>query len=339
MKSKIIENVNENKPLAEQRQLGYLDEIFKFVDSGEMQKHLFEWLTHGRDRHELNCAAIICHAPAQLEHKLQSLKLLVKDYKFEGLGRYIGEIEDILADCHDSHTGMGFELHMYDRLTPKTCQSFGEAVAHLKEVRKSGDVLDNITDSRLRYGQTNIIKIIYEGYEPTYIFLNDGGEALYYDASPNKHVKMPGKFQFCVPFQPGDVVTTDCRPFSPPKKILILENDDTFDRIDFHGVTCLFVNEYEKLDIGYFKYNEFLKHPIRNHVSAMYRAETYTGELTKTDSPMGVLAKKIKKNPELGRRLYRYISRYSVNNLRSCECPHIGAYGVEWGRLEQMLSV
>ena len=337
MKSKTVTDVDKVVDI----RTDYIDETLKFVESEEMREHLRKWLTDKNNSNRKSyCAAIVRHAPVPIEQKLAALKSFIEQHKFEGIRNYVDEFQNVLnARYEGSADNIEFNVSMHDRLNSRTFGSFDEAAEYIKQVRKSGDVLSSNECFRSRYGQSNVIE---RHHEPTgdsiYWLLNDDGDILYFDVLPDKFRKIPCSFVFTVPFNPGDIVVADCTPFASPKRVLILENYDTFDSVDRHGVTCLFINDHENLDVGYFKSNEFLRFPTRTHVSAMYRAKTYTGELTKTEEPMGVLSAAIKEKPELGRRIYRFIYRYSSNNL-ICECPRTQPFGVEWERLKRTFSI
>jgi hypothetical protein len=134
--------------------------------------------------------------------------------------------------------------------------------------------------------------------------LNESGEILYSEYFSDQ---TPGILNLPIPFAPGDIVMTDCRPFGHEQKVLILENSDTFDFVDGYGVTCLFVNMYGNIDGGCFKANAFSPNSEDRYVSGLYRAKTFTGELTEDEAPLEVIRKAIKDNPKLGRDLCRYV--------------------------------
>ena len=150
-----------------------------------------------------------------------------------------------------------------------------------------------------------------------YWFLDDAGEILYYEFSDEpthrKPFVIPGRLSYTVPFQPGDIIATDCSPFAEQKKVLILENNDTLDSVDGQGVTCLFINDDNKIDVGYFKLNEFLRYPRHTYVSALYRAKLFDGELTEAEAPLGIISTAVKGSPKLEREIFVYVSQRKLS--------------------------
>ena len=124
--------------------------------------------------------------------------------------------------------------------------------------------------------------------------------------------EIPGRLNLPTPFAPGDIVVADCRPFWDKKIVLILENNDAFDFVDGDGVTCLFLNDSNDIDVGYFKSNEFLTYPDLTHVSVLYRAKRYMGELSEPESILKVIGKAVKDNPELGNIIFRRLRMFWI---------------------------
>ena len=333
----------------------YIEDCLQFVESEEMRKSLFEWLMQYL-RHIENCNEIIFHAPVPLEQKVELLKSLGK-YKgtefLEEFGEYGLKLQRAIDECYN-HRGAKnpasteYILSMYKHPKDICTQfaSFDEAVECIKQVNSQNDgvVFENDSSDIIEEAKINIIEkriLGTEWWNSCYIYwiLNDAGEILYYEYSDydicGESYEAPGRLRFYVPFKPGDVIITDCSPFEPAKKVVILENKDTFGSTDYDNVTCMFVNDRGNIDVGYFKLNEFLRNPISTYVSVMYRAKTYTGELTEAEMPLGIISNAIKENPELGHKIYRY-----VDNIRSCynlSAPKssILYVGANWKRLQK----
>ena len=146
----------------------------------------------------------------------------------------------------------------------------------------------------------------------------------------NDDGEIPGRLNLPIPFTPGDIVIADCRPFGDMKKVLILENNDTFNFVDGDGVTCLFLNDSNNIDVGLFKANEFLTYPDLTHVSAQYRARLYTGELSEPESILKIIGEVVKVNPELGPVIFRRLCMFRIpvfdrpRNIGSFDCKRFG---------------
>jgi hypothetical protein len=289
------------------------------------------------------------------EQKVALCKPLSK-YKgiefFDELGYMFQFIKEDLEEFYDNGgvnnpTGTEYRLYMHDQPkdTYEQFESFNEAVKHIKQVRTRNNGIVSETDnlSSHEFGRTNILeKWVHENKDDrlkSYLLLDDNAEMLYYDRSTDAIRRapyaIPGRLSFYVPFKPGDIVVADCSPFAPAKKVVILENNDTLECADSYGVTCLFINDYGNIDVGYFKSNEFLKQPKQTYVSVMYRAKTYTGELTEAESPLGIISNFIKEKPELGHKIYRYVDKlqiYSDAIARTLSRDYVGA---SWKRMKK----
>jgi hypothetical protein len=145
--------------------------------------------------------------------------------------------------------------------------------------------------------------------------------------------EIPGRLGFPTPFALGDIVITDCRPFGERRNVVILENNDTFNYVDGDGVTCLFLNDSNNIDVGYFKSNEFLTYPDLTHVSVLYRAKRYVGELPESESMLKVISEAVKANPGLGNIIFRRLCMFRIpvfdrpRNIGAFDCKR---FGISW---------
>ena len=108
-----------------------------------------------------------------------------------------------------------------------------------------------------------------------------------------------------VPFQPGDIITADCRPFAKERHVLILEIGDH----DCCGLQCLFIYPNGKMAMAAFKHNSFLRRSFLegSHISGLYRATCYQGDLKSDEAPLSSISNAIKANPILGSIIWKYI--------------------------------
>ena len=320
-------------------------EALKFVEPGEMSNHLFKWLMNSGTNLNERCADIILGAPVSLEHKLQTLKQLE-------LREYAQKVKSALNERYKHRgdnknpPGTVYRLIMYDHPegSCKIFNSYDDATEYIRRTRT------HITseDKKLvnhEHGRTDIIEkwVTVGGDEKlcVYWFLDDTRNILYYDhtTDPKQRVPIaiPGRLNFPVPFKPGDIVATDCRPFAKERRVVILENADTLTSVDANNVTCLFLNDNNAIDVGYFKANEFLRNPEATYVSTMYRAATYKGELTKSETPLEIISQAIKSDTKLGNKIFGYLVMQRVSTLggRYDADPAPGKYyGTDWRLLQ-----
>ena len=322
-----------------------IDETMKFIESPEMASHLRKWLLYDETDTEGRCADIIRGAPVSLEHKLQTLKRL-------GLQGHAREVGDALNERHGHRGGCKnppgtvYRLLMYDQPEGvcKMFNSYDNAIDCIKRTR-TGLVSDRRGFANHRHGRTDVIEkwIAVNGGEKLHIhwFLDDAGNVLYHDFPSNDGrrvpVGIPGRLRFPVPFKPGDMVDTDCRPFAGERKVVVLENADTPASVDGNNVTCIFVNGHNNIDAGYFKSNDFLDDPEATYVSVMYRAVTCKGGYASVGSPLETIADAVRKNARLGNKIFGYMVMRRVSALCGRYEGDASAgkyYGTEWKTLK-----
>ena len=320
-------------------------ETLKLVEPGVMGNCLFKWLMNSGPNLIERCADIILHAPAPLEQKLQVLKQLELKEHANGVRHALNERYKHRGD-NKNPPGTVYRLIMYDHPegTCKVFNSYDDAVDYIQRTR-THFVSDEKKLVNHEHGRTDIIEkwVTVGGDEKLYVywFLDDARDVLYYDYSTDAKQRVPaaipGRLNFCVPFKPGDIVATDCRPFAKEHKVVILENADTLDSVDASNVTCLFINDNNGIDVGYFKANDFLGKPESTYVSVMYRATTYTGELAKSETPLGVISSAVKNDATLGNKIFAFLvgQRASTTNGRydGDTQPH-KYYGTDWKLLQ-----
>ena len=78
-----------------------------------------------------------------------------------------------------------------------------------------------------------------------------------------------------VPYQPGDILYVDCRPYSQPAYCIITEVGD-----DCCGVQCLYPGKDGAFHSGAFKHGNYFEgaYGVKQYLSPLYRAERYEGE-------------------------------------------------------------
>ena len=365
MKTKKVPEVSKNS-IKGGSTMAIIEKVLEFIESEEIRNHLRNWFENGKGCDKYTCAEIIFNAPVPIEQKLQGLNLFIKKCKEED--GYLSKVEGITLEYveeialeieialreryrdendNENPEGTEFKLFMYDKPNePCKFNSFDEAAEHIRQVRKQdNDVSNNKTSGNPEHPRINIVEkwVPYEICDPEldiYWLLNDSGEILYYvfsaDSSSRTVEIIPGRLKFSVPFKPGDIIVADCSPFAKEKRVVILENNDTLDEVDANNVTCLFINNYDNIDTGYLKFNEFLQYPRQTHTSVLYRAKTFTGELPENEKVLGIVSDAVKTNPDLGFRIFRYFESFK-NSVAIHFNPEENSlsYGVKWKQFKE----
>ena len=107
-----------------------------------------------------------------------------------------------------------------------------------------------------------------------------------------------------VPFEIGDIITIDCRPFVPVKHAVILEKGDNWGCC---GVQCVWIAENGKIRTGALKHSTLFDDKSFIRVSPLYRAEVFDGELPQMEQPLGEISKFAYRDEEKGRNFGKYM--------------------------------
>lgn len=107
-----------------------------------------------------------------------------------------------------------------------------------------------------------------------------------------------------VPFEIGDIITIDCRPFAPVKQGVIIEKGDNWGCC---SVQCAWITESGQVKMGAFKHTSVFNDKSFVRVSPLYRAEVFDGELPPEEQPLKEISKFVYRDEEKGRNLWNYI--------------------------------
>jgi hypothetical protein len=320
--------------------MNYLDETLKLIESEEMRKHLrtSDWAFAGREGY----TAIVTNAPAPLEKKIPVLDLIAEqtesnpedenefdpakmataartalDERYNNnppgtvfmVNRYF---------CHEHYEGENTLFTTYDaafRFIKETEETDGEEYSECiwYQIDKWIPAEDGKMEEAFGWTLNAADEIWYFDNRLDY---NPAEEGFYCIIGDNYILTT-----LTVPFQPGDIILADCRPFAEERRVLILEilNDGG----DCCGVQCLFTLPDGRLDTGAFKHNSFLRCPEETRLNVLYRATRWHGELPEDEAALGVIGAAVKARPELGREIQEYIRECRGKEERR-------AQGVAW---------
>lgn len=143
-------------------------------------------------------------------------------------------------------------------------------------------------------------------------YLSDGCDMF----SPWEEMNLP------LPFQRGDIITHDCRPYYGEFHCLVLNNLYPGDCCSSY---CAFMCDYGRLNTGAFHH---LPHCQIQRFSPSLRAARFEGKLPKREAPLRVLGEKIRDSPELADAVEKFINYARGRrrrNRNSDAAPRIGA--------------
>ena len=107
-----------------------------------------------------------------------------------------------------------------------------------------------------------------------------------------------------VPFEIGDMITIDCRPFAPVKHAVILEKGNNWGCC---SVQCVWISENGKIRTGALKHSTLFDDKSFIRVSPLYRAELLDGKLSPEEQPLKEISKFVYRNEEKGKNFGKYI--------------------------------
>ncbi|MBR5772545.1 MAG: hypothetical protein IKY00_04950 [Clostridia bacterium] len=108
------------------------------------------------------------------------------------------------------------------------------------------------------------------------------------------------------PFRAGDIVRIDCRPFAPPVNALILYAGPDWDCC---SLLALYRDDKGRYRTGAVKHTDMWMH-LRgdNMISALYRLETYDGELSEYDRIYKEISPLIYGDNKKGDKVWNYLN-------------------------------
>lgn len=343
----------------------YIDATLTFIESKEMRDYLREALPklHGV---ATDCAHIVAYAPAPIERKLPVLEQIAREPDPEAA--FDGEPFTAYAARFARSCHLALEERYKD---PEGAVFFVESVMYSEDedINYPRALFTNF-DAALRYLEHEmeewpeqyaaeglshtVTKYVPDGSgrlaEYCTWYLNNMRELWYFDYELSSR-ELPedwnlpfdylGNLNLPVPFQPGDIVVADCMPYAPSRRVLILSVGDN---IDCCCLQVLFIRENGCLDTGGFKHNQFLCDGEFSHVSGLYRAVRWTGELPAEEEAFSVLAPLIRARPEFGEEIWDCffkLERRVVTKLRKEGLADIygGRFTPTWEALKEALGL
>lgn len=119
-----------------------------------------------------------------------------------------------------------------------------------------------------------------------------------------------------VPFEIGDIITIDCRPFAPLKHAVIVEIGDNWGCCT---VQCMWVDNDGNINRGALKHSSVFDDKYFIQVSPLYRAEVYDGELPEKEACLRIISKYVCRDEEKGKALWMYSYENEKRNGMSFE--------------------
>lgn len=301
----------------------YIDIIRETIASRDMQEHLV------KNVHQLSCANwadMICSVPIEAVRKVELLEKLSEYEEEEKEKEYYTDIANhirYLLSCLEVKKGELLCLCGCRNENGTRCQfesapfsSLEKVMEYLKEEQDGED--DAVMDywyvlekwESDEYGNfTETVKCIILNDKICYV-----KEFATEKRFPNR-VSFECDLDVPTPFRVGDIVTIDCRPIQPIRRVLILETGIGSDCCYPLG---LYVRRDKELDVGAIKHNMVFRdtdaYISMPEIPALFRAEKYDGVLLEGELVLREISQWLQRDESKGRKLCAYM--YAGKDIR-----------------------
>ena len=298
----------------------YIKIIKRYIESKQMRDYLISIVG---DLQKRQIIELICGARAEIKDKIECLLELSKFETNE-------EKEDEKSAYNTAKIGKRF----LDELVLRQ----GEIFLNMEYGYDDEKAEEKIWGAAPHFSVKSVMKYVNEEFEELneqekedalywyrlekYALQNDDDELdwlYYYTIAPNGEIwyardlgKDEGRafddsqdLNLPVPFEVGDIITIDCRPFAHVKHGVIIEKGDNWGCC---SVQCAWITEKEKIRTGALKHSTLFDDKSFIRVSPLYRAELFVGELPQKEQQLKEISKFIYRNEEKGRNFYNYVS-------------------------------
>jgi len=142
------------------------------------------------------------------------------------------------------------------------------------------------------------------------IWFTDNVNFQHRDFASSQHLSLP------VPFEIGDIITIDCRPFALVKHAVIVEIGDNWGCC---SVQCMWIDKQRNVNRGALKHASVFDEIRLIRISPLYRAEVFEGELPENEAFLKEISEFVYKDEEKGKALWNYSYENEKNNGSSIE--------------------
>lgn len=297
----------------------YIKMIERYIESKQMRDYL---VSISDKLQKWQVIELICGARAELKDKYESLSALARL-----------ETDEEKEENNSAYNTVEKAKKLLDELTVKQ----GEVLLNMEYGYDDEKAEEKIWGAAPHFSVKSVIKYVNEEYEE--LDEQEKEDALYwyrlekyspqndieldwrcyYTVAPNGEIwfahdlgKDEGRsfddsqdLNLPVPFEVGDIITIDCRPFVPVKHAVILEKGDNWGCC---SVQCVWIAENGKIRTGALKHCTLFDDKSFIRVSPLYRAEVFDGELPQREQPLKKISKFVYQDEEKGKNFGKYMS-------------------------------
>ncbi len=307
----------------------YVDIIKETMKSSIMQEHLIQNI-HQLSRYEW--ADMICSVPIALERKAELLEALSECADEDETKEFYMHITERIRDwlrrlelkegelfCLCGYCNEHGERHQFESAPH---YSWETAMEYLNDETEKETVIQYLENKAKKSEEVNCWYELEKWeqdkdgnlVETVEYLILDGKICYAWDMDEHNREYYPVKFScdldLPTPFQVGDIVTMDCRPIQPIRRVLILE-------VGEHRDCCLpqglYVGKDKKLYVGAIKHNSVFKDShwtvSRPEIPALYCAEKYEGVLPEEELILREISRWLQGDEARGRALFEYMRK------------------------------
>ena len=296
----------------------YIKIIKRYIESMQMRDYLVSIV----DRlQKWQIIELICGARAEIKDKIESLLELTEF-----------ETDDEKKDEDSAYNTAKTGKRLLDELVLKQ----GEVLLNMEYGYDDEKAEEKIWGAAPHFSVKSVIKYVNEEYEE--LDEQEKQDALYWyrleKYAPNNDIELDWRYYYTVvpngeiwyardlekdesrsfddsqdlnlpvPFEIGDMITIDCRPFAPVKRGVILEKGDNWGCC---SVQCAWITEKGKIRTGALKHSTLFDDKSFVGVSPLYRAEIFDGELPQKEQPLKEISKFVYRDEDKRRNLWKYV--------------------------------
>ena len=307
----------------------YIEAINKFMESTQMKNYLVKNIDILQKWQIID---LICGARASLKDKYEMLKKISEKETDEGkdernpvtsaANNAKSALEELKINPGEVFLTMeyGYDYEIKDKKIYGAAPHFSldsvmkyinEEYAELEEDEKK--------DAVYWYGLEKYIPGVVDELDMPYEYtIAPDGEIWFTDNAyfPHRDFASSQDLNLPVPFETGDIITIDCRPFAPLKHAVIVKTGDNWGCCT---VQCMWVDNDGNIDRGALKHSSVFDDKYFIQIPPLYRAEVYDGELPEKEACLKEISSHVYRNEEKGSALWMYSYENEKRNGMSFE--------------------
>lgn len=306
----------------------YIEVIKKYVESKQMKDYLISVVD---ELCKWQIIDLICGARADLKDKYETLNLLAEyendeekkdEYQSATLAASNAKaaLDELKLNQGEALLNMeyGYGIDIRDQKIYGAAPHFSLSTV-MKYINEECAELDEEEkeDTTYWYRLEKYVPGVKDELDMTYTYLiSPNGELWFANNGDFPRISFASSqdLNLPVPFDIGDIITIDCRPFAPLKHGVIIEKGNNRSCC---CVQCAWIANNGDVRVGALKHTTVFDDKSFVNVSPLYRAEIYNGELPENERCLKEISEFVWRNEEKGMALdqIKYEKRYIAQGM------------------------